>query len=79
MTAINECVCGSPRAQMVKERKEELEVVENEYKVESVQHRFPNDDLQLQEQAQPPPVRRRHHVIVNTYAFRRTTYWHHDT
>ena len=72
MTAINECVCGSPRAQMVKERKEELEVVENEYKVESVQHRFPNDDLQLQEQAQPPPVRRRHHVIVNT-SFRRTT------
>ena len=75
MTAINECVFGAPCTQMVKERKEELEVVENEYKVESVQHRFPNDDLQLQEQAQPPPVRRRRrHVIVNTYAFRRTTY-----
>ena len=32
---------------MVLERREELEVVENEQRVESVQHRFPNDNLQL--------------------------------
>ena len=35
--------------QMVKEREEELITVENEHRVDSVQERFPNDNLQLQE------------------------------
>jgi hypothetical protein len=34
---------------MVKEREEEMNNAENEYKVENVQDRFPNDDLQLNE------------------------------
>ena len=34
---------------MVKERQQEMNYVENDYKVESVQDRFPNDDLRLQE------------------------------
>ena len=34
---------------MVKEREEELMTVENEHRVDSVQERFPNDNLQLQE------------------------------
>ena len=34
---------------MVKERQEEITIAENEHKMESVQHRFPNDDLQLQD------------------------------
>ena len=33
--------------QMVKDRQEELTVVENEHKMESVQERFPSDDLGL--------------------------------
>ncbi|XP_074662535.1 uncharacterized protein LOC141915040 [Tubulanus polymorphus] len=34
---------------MVKEREDEMNVAENEHKVESVQDRFPNDDLELHE------------------------------
>ena len=32
---------------MVKDREEELSQAENEHKVDSVQERFPNDDLNL--------------------------------
>lgn len=34
---------------MMREREDELTHIENEHKVESVQERFPNDDLQLQD------------------------------
>ena len=39
-------------SQMMKEREDELTHIENEHKVEGVQDRFPNDDLQLQELSQ---------------------------
>ena len=35
--------------QMVKERQDEMNQAENEYNVEHVQDRFPNDDLELNE------------------------------
>jgi len=34
---------------MMKDREKQLQNVENEQKMDTVQNRFPNDDLQLQE------------------------------
>ena len=58
------CLCF----QMKREHLDELEYVENEQKIDSVQDRFPNDNLRLQE-TQVPSVSARltspmYHVIL---------------
>ncbi|KAK2156116.1 hypothetical protein LSH36_221g02011 [Paralvinella palmiformis] len=46
---------------MMKDREKQLQNVENEQKMDTVQNRFPNDDLQLQEKDKrnKNPIKRR--------------------